>query len=224
MRQELAGESDVNLLQCGEACRASKAAARRERLVTVARRLFADHGFHGTGVAQLAAESGIKVGQIYRDFADKEAIVAEIVESDLATFLNESELDHAIASGDAAAIRGWLRIFARCEGNSGSPALVPEIIAEAARNERIAAIAHAINRRVRSALSRALVALVPGPEFAERRLQVADLILTIGAGLMHRRIADPDFDEEATRRRLLLFVDRSIDQILDTSPYLMLQR
>ena len=53
----------------------------------VARTLFTEQGFHRTGVAQIAAASGIKVGQIYRDFADKEAIVAAIVESDLAAFL-----------------------------------------------------------------------------------------------------------------------------------------
>ncbi len=214
----------MNLLQCGAACRASKAAARREKLVSVARRLFAEQGFHSTGVAQLAAESGIKVGQIYRDFTDKEAIVAEIVESDLATFLHEAALDQAIATGDAPAIRHWLHVFARCEGPTDSRALVPEIIAEAARNERIAAIAHAINARVKNALFRALAALAPGPDQAERRAQLADLILTIGAGLMHRRIADAEFDEVATRRRLIAIVERAIDMLTDDRPYPILQR
>ncbi len=214
----------MNLLQCGDACRATKAAARRERLVGVARRLFADQGFHSTGVAQLAAESGIKVGQIYRDFADKEAIVAEIVESDLATFLYEDELDRAIATGNVAAIRGWLNVFTRCDGPRESQNLVPEIIAEAARNERIAGIAHAINRRVKTALNRAIVALVPGTEHAEERAWLADLILTIGAGLMHRRIADAEFDEEAARRRLLGLVDQSIERLVGGTPYPILQK
>lgn len=214
----------MNLLQCGAACRASKAAARRERLVSVARRLFAEQGFHGTGVAQLAAESGIKVGQIYRDFADKEAIVAEIVESDLATFLHEADLDRAIEAGDIPAIRHWLHVFARCEGPSDSRALVPEIIAEAARNDRIAAIAHAINARVKHALFRAIAALAPDPDHAERRAQLADLILTIGAGLMHRRIADAEFDEAATRRRMVAIVERAVDTLTDETPYPILQR
>ncbi|MEP9400602.1 TetR/AcrR family transcriptional regulator [Sphingomonas sp. VNH70] len=214
----------MNLLQCGDACRATKAAARRQKLVGVARRLFAEQGFHSTGVAQLAAESGIRVGQIYRDFADKEAIVAEIVESDLATFLNEADLDRAIAAQDPCAIRHWLRVFSRCEGATDSRALVPEIIAEAARNDRIAGIAHAINRRVRAALGRAILALAPEPEQAAERARLADLILTIGAGLMHRRIADADFDEDATRRRLLEFIDEAVERLIRTGPYPILQK
>lgn len=214
----------MNLLQCGDACRATKAAARRERLVSVARRLFAEQGFHGTGVAQLATESGIKVGQIYRDFADKEAIVAEIVERDLIAALGEAELDHAIAARDLAAIRAWIGAFTRCERGSDARALVPEIIAEAARNERIAAIARSINRRVKSALLRAIQALAPGPGQYEDRARLADLILTIGAGLMHRQIADADFDEEATRARLLVVIEEAIDRLTGVRAYPILQK
>lgn len=219
MWQEVAGESKVNLLHCGDVGRASRASARREKLVAVARKLFSEQGFHGTGVAQLAAESGIKVGQIYRDFEGKEAIVAEIVDSDLRTFLHEGEIAHATQSGDITAIRVWLRMFIRCGEASEARALMPEILAEAARNDRIKAIAHDINRRVKRALVQALAALAPRPEQADARADLADLILTIGAGIMHRRIADPDFDEHAAYRRLVALVDGSIDQMLDESAY-----
>ena len=46
-----------------------KALLRREKIVSAARRLFIANGFHATGVAQIAKESGIAVGQIYRDFS-----------------------------------------------------------------------------------------------------------------------------------------------------------
>lgn len=204
----------MNLLRCSDACRATKATARRERLVIVARKLFAEHGFHGTGMAQLAAESGIKVGQIYRDFDDKEAIVAEIVESDLAAFLHETALQSAIEQGDRPAIRGWIRSFVRCEANRDSRSLVPEILAETARNARIAAISHTINRRVKCALLSAIHALAPAPEQAGDRALLADLILTLGTGLMHRRIADPDFQEDAIFERLLRIVDGALDALV----------
>ncbi len=207
----------MNLLHCGDACRASRAVARREKLVSVARKLFADHGFQGTGVAQLAAVSGIKVGQIYRDFDDKEAIVAEIVESDLSTFLHEAELSAAVESGDVPAIRKWIQLFVQCEGSRDARTLMPEIIAESARNARIACISHAIHHRVKTALNIAIEALAPRPEQAERRAQLADLILTVGAGMMHRRIADPDFDQNATRMRMLTLIDRLIDDLLIAS-------
>ncbi len=209
----------MNLLQCGDACRASRAAARREKLVTVARKLFSENGFHGTGVAQLAAVSGIKVGQIYRDFADKEAIVAEIVDTDLRAFLHEAEIAEAVQGGDIVAIRAWLRMFIRCGEASEARALMPEILAEAARNDRIKAIAHTINRRVKRALVQAIAALAPHPEQTDARAALADLILTLGAGIMHRRIADPDFDENAACRRLVALVDGSIDELLAGSAY-----
>lgn len=187
--------------------------------MAVARKLFAEHGFHNTGVAQLAAVSGIKVGQIYRDFADKEAIVAEIVESDLATSLHEAEIAEAVETGDVEAIRAWLRLFLQCGADVDARRLMPEILAEAARNERIKTIAHTINRRVKRALMQALSALAPRPEQAESRAQLADIILTIGAGIMHRRIADPDFDDVAAYNRLTLLVETAIDQLLDSPAY-----
>lgn len=214
----------MNLLQCGAACRASKAVARREKLVGVARALFAEHGFHGTGVAQIAAVSGIKVGQIYRDFADKEAIVAAIVESDLAAFLHESEIERALAIGDVAAMRAWLRMFLQCGKDVESSRLMPEIIAEAARNDRIKTIAHGIDRRVKQALMRALTGLAPRPDQADSRAELADMILTIGAGIMYRRIADPDFDDVTAYDRLTTMVERWVDQLLDTRPYPTLQK
>lgn len=208
----------MNLLQCGEACRASRAAARREKLVSVARRLFAEQGFHGTGVAQLAAESGIKVGQIYRDFADKEAIVAAIVESDLAIFLNDQDMTRAIATRDVPALRDWLREFLRC-GSDGEPdPLFAEIMAEAARNQRIRAIAHTINRSVSAALMRVLTALVPCDSLADARRQLGDMILTLSAGVLYRRIGDPDFEEEATYRRLIAVIDAQIDSLTTPRP------
>ncbi|WP_242193017.1 TetR/AcrR family transcriptional regulator [Sphingomonas hankookensis] len=224
MWQEVTGESNVNLLQCGEACRASRAVARREKLVTVARKLFSEHGFHGTGVAQIAAESGIKVGQIYRDFADKEAIVAEIVENDLRLFLHEAEIAQAVERRNIAAIRDWLRMFMRCGEASEARALMPEILAEAARNDRIKGIAHTINRRVKQALVQALTALAPHADQANARGELAETILTWGAGIMHRRIADPDFDDEAAYRQMSAHVDATIDQMIATAPYPILQK
>ncbi len=77
------------MLHPPSACRATRADDRRRHLIDVARKLFTEHGFHATGVAQIAAASGIRVGQIYRDFSGKEDIVAAIVAEDVAAFLDE---------------------------------------------------------------------------------------------------------------------------------------
>ena len=58
----------TEMLHCGMEKAPSRADLRRSHLLETARQLFAERGFHQTGMAQIAAASGIKVGQIYRDF------------------------------------------------------------------------------------------------------------------------------------------------------------
>jgi AcrR family transcriptional regulator len=52
--------------------RKQQAAATRSTLVAIARRLFAENGFHATGVSELVAAAGMTRGALYHHFADKE--------------------------------------------------------------------------------------------------------------------------------------------------------
>jgi len=53
--------------------------ARRAQNNAAARLCFRKHGFHGAGMAEIAKTSQLSVGQIYRYFANKDAIIEEIV-------------------------------------------------------------------------------------------------------------------------------------------------
>lgn len=53
--------------------------ARRDQIIAAARIGFRKQGFHGTGMAEIAKLSKLSVGQIYRYFENKEAIIEEIV-------------------------------------------------------------------------------------------------------------------------------------------------
>lgn len=168
-----------------------KALVRREKIVSAARRLFIANGFHATGVAQIAKESGIAVGQIYRDFSSKEAIVAAIVEVDCIEFLAHETLRRGIDSGDLEAVWTWLADFLDHEPDESDP-LFAEIFAEAARNERVAAIFEKVREDVRATMLAALEALAPGDAFAERRSGLSELILATSLGLMqHSFLSDP---------------------------------
>jgi AcrR family transcriptional regulator len=166
----------------------ARAAVRQNRLLDTARALFVEHGFHQTGIAQIAATSGIRVGQIYRDFESKEAIIAAICESDVEAWLEESALMDAVARKDVKAIRDWVERFGTFDQAEDRCRLVAEIIAEAGRNPRVADIYRRVDARVRKSLSAALTALIPGGSSAKQVDVLAEYILTMGAGAACRRI------------------------------------
>lgn len=201
------------LLQCKNIRSDGRAAVRRAHLLEVARKLFMQHGFHSAGIAQLAAETGIKVGQIYRDFQSKEDIIAAIVEADVAFFLDEQRLCTAVESRDARLVRDWIEDFLACEKLLDRSNLMPEIVAESARNRRIAAIFATVDAKVRAYLSGALAVLAPGPERAGGRAVLGDLIMTLAIGLCNRRIADPTLDLAPLAATIRRLIDRELDAL-----------
>lgn len=200
----------MQLSQPSRASRASKAEERRRHLIDVTRALFVQRGFHATGVAQIAAASGIRVGQIYRDFGSKEDLIAALVAEDLAQFLDEASLRRAVDDDDRAAVRGWLDRFFAVDKPIEQCCLMAEIHAEAARNARIAEIHGAIDQRVRGEIMAALTALMPDAALADRRRDVGDLIMTLGAGLMSRRVVDRGLDAARLSAAIVRIVDTEL--------------
>lgn len=189
---------------------ASKADLRRRKLIETARMLFVENGFHATGIAQIARESGIAVGQIYRDFSAKEEIVAALVEEDCGRFMDVGTLDAAIRDGDSEAVRAWLRHFADPDDDRDGDRLFAEIVAEASRNERIAAIFVGLQDGFRSNLLAALAILAPEEEAAARRATLADTIMTLSIGLLHHRLIRPTLDVPALAASLRALIDREV--------------
>ena len=203
----------MNLLHRTMSCRASRADSRRQHLLDVARELFTEHGFHATGVAQIASVSGIKVGQIYRDFQSKDDIIAALVEADLGEFLDEDSLTQAVERDDFAAVRGWIERFIDVSEPMEECRLMAEINAEAGRNPRIAQLQHAIDERIRASLSRALVALEPSESRAGCRSLLVDLILALGTGLMFRRLSSPSLAAPELAAHIGRLIDREIEAL-----------
>ena len=202
---------------CAPVPRNEKANARREKVIHAARRLFADAGFHNTGMAQISRESGVLVGQIYRDFANKEAIVAAMVEQDLDEFLYDGVLCNACTNGDHAAVRAWIADFVACDEVEDAR-IFAEITAEAARNERIAAIFHMVDQRLRQQLMLALRIIVPDGVSDERVLTVVNLILTTSSGVLHRRMLWRSHVDAAVFAPLLACIDAQIDALCREEP------
>ncbi|MBM9458876.1 TetR/AcrR family transcriptional regulator [Nocardioides sp. zg-536] len=83
-----------------KATKGGETPTRREQLLTIAARLFADKGFRNTTVRDIADEAGILSGSLYHHFDSKESMVDEI----LSTFQEElfGQYDEILASGDDA--------------------------------------------------------------------------------------------------------------------------
>lgn len=178
----------------------------------MARRLFVQQGFHQTGVAQIAAESEIKVGQIYRDFESKEAIIAAICESDVAAWLEEDVLTAAVQQNDVPAIRAWLARFNQAKDSEGH-SLLAEILAEAGRNERVAASYRDLDNRILSSLSAALVAIAPADTERSAVEALAELIMTFGVGLASRRIVHGEAGSREASRLMDRFLTSEITTV-----------
>ena len=196
----------------------TRAEARRAHLLETARKLFIEQGFHQTGVAQIASASGIKVGQIYRDFSSKEDVIAAICERDVADWLGEDILAAAVEKGDQAAVREWLNRFLRNDDPVEECRLMNEIVAEAGRSPHIAQLNRSIDQRIRGRLSAALAALAALAGRADRveeRDQLADFILALGLGVMTRRTFDPDLNVDALFDYASMVVDQRIRILAD---------
>jgi AcrR family transcriptional regulator len=188
----------------------SRAEQRRARVIATARRLFVDGGFHATGIAQIARESGIGVGQIYRDFASKEEIVAAIVAADCGEYQRAEELHRAIAAGDRDGVRRWLHELVEPEDDLEGSRLFAEIVAESSRNERIAAIFAKLQSDLRANMLAALALLAPGEALAEPRARLADAVLTMSLGMLHHSLMQPALDTTRLARTLQAIVDTGV--------------
>jgi len=69
-------------------CDHPRGEARRAQILDAAADCFRNHGFHGASIAQISKSAGMSAGHIYHYFANKEAIIAAIVERDLERILS----------------------------------------------------------------------------------------------------------------------------------------
>ena len=61
---------------------------RREQLLDVGRKLFADKGFEATSVEEIAAKAGVSKPVVYEHFGGKEGLYAVVVDREIRTLLD----------------------------------------------------------------------------------------------------------------------------------------
>jgi AcrR family transcriptional regulator len=81
---------------------------RREQLLDIGRRLFAEKGLEGTSIEEIAAQAGVSKPVVYEHFGGKEGLYAVVVDREVERFLDMAttllERDDTMAKFEVAAV------------------------------------------------------------------------------------------------------------------------
>jgi AcrR family transcriptional regulator len=171
--------------------------SRRQQILDAACERVRQSGFHGASMADIAKAAGLSVGQIYRYFENKEAIIAAIVAQDLAEMRDkfaemESQPGTLLDALEDHLPEGVDKCF-----DPRRAALALEVVAEAARNPKVAAIVRAADAQERD-MARTMLERNRKPEWTEAEFQArCETIGLIFDGLLMRGVNHPDIDREA---------------------------
>jgi AcrR family transcriptional regulator len=194
------------------------AQARRQQILDAACACVRRAGFHGASMAEIAQAADLSVGQIYRYFENKEAIIAAIVDQDLAEMREKfAEME---ASGDSVA-QTMIDRCAEAIDQHYDPdrvALSLEVLAEAARNPRVAAIVRDADAAERALARRMLISAGLG-DLPERELAARGEVLSmLFDGMTSRAVNNPDGDRTAICQVLSVTLRRLLDPASTLSP------
>ncbi len=73
--------------------------SKRQAILSAAGKLFAERGYHGTSVADMARETDLPVGSIYTYFDNKEAVLSAVIEEGWSAFLEDLKSSLAGVAG-----------------------------------------------------------------------------------------------------------------------------
>lgn len=190
----------------------TRSCSRRNQVLDAATDCFCRHGFHGASMAEISKSAGMSVGHIYHYFENKEAIIAAIVERDLLEMLeamerfrSEQDVLQAMLVGVDEGLDAKL--------DRKQSALKIEVLAEAARNEKVAQMIHAADARARASLLEVMLAARrDAPALASSEMDGRlEILAALFEGLMIRALRNPQLEREA-----LLPVLRGVVQALIT--------
>ena len=183
---------------------------RSTEILTSVRRAFAEKGFDGASMQDLARAAGISVGSFYRYFPSKAAIVEALIALDLAQMERDfAEIMHN--PHPMAALRAKLRDIIPDHQSNQDGQLWAEITAAALRKPEIGAAACRMEHAIIGYMARVFAAET-GLSAQEARSRFAShasfiVMLVKSSAALNRETADLD--------HLNALIFRSIDQTLD---------
>lgn len=187
---------------------------RSAEILDSVRHAFADKGFDATSMQDLARAAGMSVGNFYRYFPSKSAIVEGLIARDLQEI--EAEFGAIVKSADPrSALRDAIRHHIDSDHCSKDGRIMAEISAAALRKPEVGCIAQQMESRVGAYLT-AVFARITGlpPADCARRFQAhaVFLIMLVKASASH---PGQDAVQRANLTDLILrTIDRTIDDVV----------
>ncbi len=172
---------------------------RSAQVLEAAAKCFSREGFHGASMASIAAEAAMSVGQIYRYFPSKEAVIAALVEQHLADRSRRLEDLRARAEDPVEQLLEMARHHTEKVREPRDAALSLEFLAEAARNPRIADILRTVDRAMREHVAQILAQAGVSDASQGSRIDLIMMLIDNWAIALMKR---PDLSVEEYLQRL----------------------
>lgn len=180
---------------------------RQDQVLDAAETCFLAEGFHGASMSRIAAAAKMSVGHIYQYFDNKEAIIIALCQRRFSAFERillaaEPERQPDVPS----LIEAWTSQFAWWL----EPVRVPltlEIMSEAGRNPKVAAVVEKIDHRFREIMRRSLLPIA-GPLSDEEIEDRLEAVVMLSHGMTSRMTADAKADPARLIAAFRLAVDK----------------
>ncbi|WP_027133828.1 TetR/AcrR family transcriptional regulator [Geminicoccus roseus] len=178
--------------------------SRRQQVLAGATACFCRHGFHSASMAEIAKTAGMSVGHIYHYFENKEAIIVAIVEGNQAEVLAVMDRIEDSPGPLAQALVDTVSTGVDDCMNLTKTALMLEVLAEAARNPKVAAVVQASDAVLRARMREMLCkAAGPDQDPADPRLdERVETLFTLFQGISVRAIRHSSLDRDQTVRMM----------------------
>ena len=110
-------------------------ADKRTRILEAAVRVFAEHGYHGARVGDIAEDAGVAHGLLYHYFASKDDVLRTIFVENWGALISRFRAVEASAEPAPEKLEGIAKILLRTWRND--PALVTVMVREVARSQQL---------------------------------------------------------------------------------------
>ena len=179
-------------------------AERRTAILDAAERCFVLHGFHRATMQDLAKMAGMSVGNLYRYFPSKDAVVLALAERDRA------EAARHLCDDGADLWPTLVRLLRAhlVEVPREKAMLLVELWAEGTRNPTIAAMLARFDAENRAWVAEALGSA--GTLSDRETTELADRICTECQGIVVSRALSAAYDPEPAAERLIGFVEARV--------------